>query len=163
MSASEEIFVDSTFLLCVYLSSRANCHFSHTPLNKMPCPGFTSLDTKDFFPQDHPLLLYLPRGCCREMPPGRRVNMTMEPTFLRGVSCRGTEPHIAACRNWGWDMWQRGPCSQHTHDAAVQCFNEGARAAHNPEGHAWDYDTTWKFSANKRKSELQWVHIKMMS
>ena len=51
--------------------------------------------------------------------------MIRSSVYLNGVNCKGDERNIIACKNLGWDRYQRGTCSRHGRDAAVQCFREG--------------------------------------
>ena len=51
--------------------------------------------------------------------------MIRSSVYLNGVNCKGDERNIIACKNLGWDQYQRGTCSRHGRDAAVQCFREG--------------------------------------
>ena len=51
--------------------------------------------------------------------------MIRSSVYLNAVNCKGDEPNIIACKNLGWDQYQRGTCSRHGRDAAVQCFREG--------------------------------------
>ena len=56
----------------------------------------------------------------------RNSRMRRSPVYLNGINCKGDEPNIVACKNLGWDRYQRlGSCSLHGRDAAVQCFREG--------------------------------------